>query len=118
MMRNNVKLLTDTQLRLFMHRYQIDYDGTNIIVKPRLKKRYTHHDANKPFHINAKNLRKICFTMDAINIWKELYNPNTKLPSLFMVQQAVNILFISLQPIDIKHVKEILDGKDFKIKNC
>ena len=110
---NNVKLLTNEQLSTLKKEYSFTLENNKIFVKTTSLNRIVCHDATKSFHINTK-LRKISFTLLAINIWKELYNEYVV--NLIDVQQAVNTLQITFQTIDKDSVIKILAGQNIKIK--
>lgn len=113
MKRNNVRLMTDNELQLLKHRYSFSFDENYIYVDTTLRSRRTLHPVDSPFAINVKKVRKICFSLDAIQIWKSLYEEKV---NLLDVQQAVNKLVITFQDITLENVKEILNGKSLKIK--
>ena len=108
MSRNNIKLLSKEQLKQLNRKYYFEADDENIIVKLYNYNRITFHSKIKPFHINCK-IRKVCFSMEAINAWLKLYDQKEKY-SLFDVQQAANILTITYQTVDensiIKQLKK------------
>lgn len=112
--RNHIKLLDEEKLNILKNKYLFDIEGNYILVKFNDLKRVTKHPITRPFHINAKGIRKVCFSMTAINIWKELFKEN--LISLFEVQQAVNKLIITYQKVTKENVVKILSGEDIKIK--
>ena len=116
MTRNNIKLLTAKELRDLSERYvfEMDSDKKNILVKTRNGMKITYHKIDQPFRINIIGERVVVFSMDAIEIWKELYEEYKY--SLFYVQNAVNKLIVTFQKVDTERVKEILTGKDIKIK--
>lgn len=115
MKRNNVRLLTDKELDILNYKYTFEIEDNNILVKLNHIDRITYHDIDKPFSINVKNLRKITFSLDAIEIWKSLYNDEPR-PNLFEIQQAVNKLIITYQQVNIENVKALLNGQSIKIK--
>lgn len=114
MTRNNIKLLTPAQLDKLNEKYIFDVDDENIIVRLRNYNRITKHPKNKTFHINSK-IRKVCFSLDAINIWLSI-RESYKNYSLFDVQQAVNTAYITYRPIDIQNVLTLLKNPTFKIQ--
>lgn len=116
MARNNIKLLTDIQLKILNEKYIFELDGDEILVKFHHYGRVTRHDANKPFHINAKKIRKVCFNVQAIEIWKSMQS-DKKVPTLLSVQQAVNKLTITFQPVNVDTVRKLLFESDIKLKN-
>lgn len=113
MKRNNVRLMTENELILLKKRYKFTIENNKIVVRTSIRSRETLHDIDKPFAINVKKVRKICFSQDAIQIWKSLYEEEA---NLLEVQQAVNKLVITFQDITLDNVKEILNGKNLKIK--
>lgn len=117
MAKNNIKLLTHEQLRQFNTKYTILLEDDKICVKTVNYAKITRHDSDKPFHINAKNIRKIQFSVDAINIWKKFclsYKDNVF--TLFDVQQAVNKLIVMYQKPTFENVKQLLERDTTKIK--
>lgn len=115
MKRNNIRLLTDKELNILNYKYTFEIEDDNILVKLNHIDRITYHDINKPFSINVKNLRKITFNLEAIEIWKNLYNDKLR-PNLIEIQQAVNKLIITYQQVNIENVKGLLNGQTIKIK--
>lgn len=113
MARNNVKLLTAVQLEKLNQKYIFDADDDNIIVKIANYDRVTKHPKNEVFHINSK-IRKVCFSMEAINIWLAIRNEYAY--SLFDVQQAANILYVTYCPINTDSVLKLLKNPTQKIK--
>lgn len=117
MARNNIKVLTVDQLRRFNQKYVFDVDDDDIIVTINGYDRITRHPKNESFEINSQTTvkRKVRFTLEAINFWLELRETPLK-PSLFDVQQAVNILTISYQKVDKENVIRLLKKPDVKIQ--
>ena len=115
MKRNNTKLLTEEQKRFINDKYMFKFEEDKIVVISGIRCRHTYHDSNKPFILNVKGIRVIHFTMDAIQIWKDLYKdyPFT----LIDVQQAANKLILTYQKVTKEAVLKILKGNDVKIKN-
>jgi len=117
MARNNIKVLTADQLKRFNQKYVFDVEDDDIIVMINGYDRITRHPKNESFEINSQTTvkRKVRFTVQAINFWLELRNSPMK-PSLFDIQQAVNILTISYQKVDIDNVVRLLKKPDVKIQ--
>lgn len=115
MRRNNIRLLTDSEYERLTSKFIFGIKDDKISVMTTSNSRVTLHDIGKPFHINAKKIRKICFSLDAIEIWKTLYKDGY--PHLIDVQQAVNKLIITYQEVTEENVKKMLAKKTLKIKN-
>lgn len=116
MKRNNVRLLTDAEIENVKSRFVFRLEEDKIAVDAFRNNRTTYHPINESFSLNIKNLRKITFTLDAINIWLNLLLRGEK-PNLLDVQQATNKLVLSYQPITLEKVKNILvEQKNLKIK--
>lgn len=117
MARNNVKPLTEEQRIAFNKKYVFEYDfkTDEIIVKFTNYGRITTHNSNKNFSINS-NIRKITFTVDAINIWKELYVDKETRESLIDVQNAANNLYVTYQEISLDSVKRFIRNWDGSMK--
>lgn len=110
MSRNNIKLLTDRQRIELKEKYYFEYEDGFVVVKLHDYGRTTKHPDDKPFHINS-TIRKIIFSLDAINIWKELYLDEKTRASLIDVQHAVNSLYVMYQPINVASVRKFMkDG--------
>lgn len=107
MKRNNVRLLTDAEIENVKSRFAFYVNDDKIAVEAFKNNRITYHSINESFSLNIKNLRKITFTLDAINIWLTLLLQKER-PNLLDVQQVVNKLIISYQKINIDNVKKIL----------
>jgi len=115
MSRNNIKILTDVQLAKLNSKYLFILDGDDIVVSNRNYSRDTRHPKNKSFAINSK-IRKVTFSIDAINYWIECVTNDIVDYSLFDIQQAVNKLYVLYQPINFKSVMKILKTESTKIK--
>ena len=115
MSRNNVKLLTEQQYDALIEKYIFSIDENDIVVRTSSYNRETRHPIDQAFHINAKHIRKICFNLEAINIWRSLLSKGFP-ANLIAVQQAVNMLTITYQKINEDNVRKILSGQNVKIK--
>lgn len=115
MPKNNIKLLTKDQLKDFNDKFNIVYDDNDVIVKFYDYARVTRHERGKDFEVNAKHIRKIKFTTQAIEIWIELCKAGKK-HTLVDVQNVVNLLIITFQKIDVESVKRALSKPDAKIR--
>ena len=108
---NNSRVLSRQQLKQFNDKYKVTYDAdtNSIIVNIASTARTTRHDADKPFHINAKCLkRKVCFDMTIIEIWKELtQDKKTANITIFDVKNAVTTLKVMYQPITKQKILEL-----------
>lgn len=113
MKRNNTKLLTPRQLDELINKYDFVYDSNadSVLVECKNYQRITAHPANEKFFINSK-IRKVTFTTDALDLWKKYFlNHN-----LFEVQNVVNSLYLTYQPITRASVEKGLNDSIFKIK--
>lgn len=117
---NNSKIISPQLLQKLNLKYNVSYDKDNdrIIVALSTCKRVTIHDANKPFHINAKKYnRKICFNMTVIDIWKQItQNKSTAYYSIFDVQNAATMLKVMYQPVTKDKILALLKQKFNGIK--
>lgn len=118
MARNNIKLLSQAQLEKLNVKYSFYIEGDMIVVSCSGYNRSTLHPKDKPFHINSRKYvkRKICFNLDAIEIWLKLVEEKCKY-SLFDVQQAVNTLAITYQQVNYDNVKKFLSKPKLKIQS-
>ena len=106
MARNNIKLLTNSQLVSLCDKYIFRIENDKISVETVNYARKTFHDIDKPFHINS-NIRKVSFSVEAIKIWKELYERGEKF-NLFEVQHVVNKIELMYQKADLNSVYKML----------
>ena len=105
MSRNNVKLLTATQLDKLNDKYDFYVEGEYIVVKLRNYNRSTKLPLDKSFFINS-DIRKISFSVDAIKLWLKLKD-ETKY-TLLDIQQAVNSAYILYIEINEKNILDLL----------
>lgn len=115
MARNNIKLLTDDELEYFKSKYYFELDGDDVVVKLTNRDKFTRHNRYQSFSINCKELRKITFTADAIDIWSKLMD--TTPYTLVDVQQALNMLLLTYQEITLDSVLRVLIKGHVKIQN-
>lgn len=104
-MRNNIKLLTDEQLTALKQKYSFSYKDGSVVVSIIGYNRVTKHPCTTSFSINS-TVRKVTFTVEAIDIWRRL---NFEW-SLLDVQQAVNTLTVCYQLITLQSVKRMLQS--------
>ncbi len=114
MSKNNIKLLTTTQLDALRDKYSFELVDSEILVRTTTIKRITRHPDNASFHINARPIRKVSFSIEAINIWKELYD--SKHYNLLDVQQAVNVLTVTYQKLTKEAVIQLIETGIKKLK--
>lgn len=112
----HIRLMTEEQIALFEKEYWFDYDADNdeIIVHLYMMNRTTKHPGSESFSINSK-IRKLTFSVEAIEIWKRLLDTTFK-TTLFRVQQAVNIATVTYQPIELGVIKRLILDPNVRIK--
>ena len=117
---NNSKVLDNDMLHKLNMKYVIKYDKDKdkIVVSLSTCKRVTIHDADKPFHINAKKYRrKVCFNMTTIELWKEITQEQRyAYITIFDVQNAITTLKVMYQAVTKQKVLELLKHKFDGIK--
>ncbi len=116
MKRNNVKLISTDDLTAMKEKYEFELDssGKSILVRTNTTSRLTYHNSDEPFRINIVGKRVVVFSVDAINIWKELYPKYNY--SLLEIQNVVNKLYITFQEITTENVLKLLSEEDTKTK--
>ena len=114
MKRNNTKLLTPKQLEDLVNKFGFTYDSDadTIFVECKNYQKITAHSAKEKFSINSK-IRKVTFTLDSIDLWKRYFVDY----NLFEIQNVVNSLYLTYQPITRPNVEKALKDSIFKIKN-
>lgn len=109
---NHRKVLSEGILLKFESMYNIvlNEDANTIDVCIAYSKRITPHKADEKFSINCKSLkRKITFSLDVIDIWKNLQKDKRyKHYSLFRVNNAANKLKAMYQTVDVNNVLHML----------
>lgn len=117
---NNRKVLSDSIISKFNEIYKFTYDEDSNTIVTTLKdcKRVTNHDANNSFLILSKKLgRKIIFSIEDINFWKEFQkDPKLSEFTLFDIHNSVNKLKALYQPVNSKTLADILLNKFYGIR--
>lgn len=117
---NNRKVLSDSIVGTLNGIYKFILDEKNGVIITTLTncKRVTNHDANKSFLIISKKLgRKIIFSIEDINYWKEFQkDPNLSKFTLFDIHNNVNKLKALYQPVNSKTLADILQNKFYGIR--
>lgn len=103
---SNIKLLSDIERKELKARYYFELEGDCVITRLHGYSRATAHSAQEKFSILTP-IRKVTFTPTAVQYWSNLGTSNYH---LLDVQQAVNMLIITYQPMSIESVKKILDN--------
>ena len=115
-MAKNLKALTDEELDYLRETYQFDVMGdylvVSCVVNGQVYNRKTLHNKNESFNLTTK-MRKITITPQAIEMWLEKYKDNY---SLIEVQNAINTLIITYQPLNDEEMLNQLSRKGSKIK--
>ena len=93
MSKNNVKIITKSELEYLNSRYDFEVSGNAILVKIKNYNRVTMHPLGKSFSLNTK-VRKVTITPDAVNVWQTHFKSKF---SLFDVQNAINVLIATYQ---------------------
>lgn len=104
----NVKAISDDDIREFEEAYDVTIKGNDIVVNSLKRNTSTLHPLGKPFNITSRYIRKVTFTVDAINLWKDHFMLTH---SLFRVQAAVNKLIITYSPVNYETVNKCLEEK-------
>ena len=109
MARNNVKLLTEAQLNELnaWYIFKLSDDRKNVIVTFSHYNRQTYHSVDSSFSINAKTVRRITFTKEAIGYWIELLDKRKKY-TLLDVQDAINRMYVFYQKLNLKNLEYTL----------
>ena len=109
---NNRKVLSEGTLLKFesIYDFVFDKETNEIITCITYSERKTAHNANEKFSINCKSLkRKVTFSIDAINIWKDFQDDKkTAHYSLFRVNNTINKLKAMYQEPNKKNVLHML----------
>ena len=112
MNKNNVKILTEDELKYLKGRYDFEVNDDVILVKIQNYNRVTAHPLGTTFALNTK-VRKIDITPDAIRIWNKYFKASW---SLFDVQNAINILIATYQVPELDDIKQQLKRGTTKVK--
>ena len=112
MSRNNVKVITETEMQYLNSRYMFQVDGSQILVRIQNYDRVTAHPLDKGFFLNTK-VRKIDITPEAIKLWNESFKSKY---TLFEVQNAINILISTYQMPSFEDIAEQLKRGNAEVK--
>lgn len=107
---NNCRTLSNDELSFMNAKYEFWIEGDNVCVRCTNRARITYHPKNEKFSINIKRVRKITYNVVAIKMFEHFQTDATrKKHSLTDIQNALNILRITYQPIDEEHVLALLN---------
>ena len=113
---NNIRLLSKQELIKLKSIYYFEYEHDTdpyVVVRLYKSKRMTKHRIDQSFFINSR-VRKMSFTPQAMLIWRDLLLKG-RAQSLIDVQQAVNYLTLTSQPVSNENVlKTIIYGCEIK----
>lgn len=113
-MPGNVKALTPDEMRFVLNKYKFEAAGDYIIV--RANNRSTAHPSNKGFSLLLPlERRRVKITPKAIAIWEKNYVGKY---SLLEVQNAINVLTVTLQPASEDEIGSQLIRARSKIMNA
>lgn len=106
---NNCRALSKDELSFMNAKYEFWINGDNVCVRCTNRARITYHPKNEKFSINIKRVRKITYNVVAIEMFERFQVDDArKKYSLTDIQNALNILRITYQPIDEEHVLALL----------
>lgn len=101
-MKNNIKILTSEERKLFNEKYMFSVTDEYVFVKCKNFSRFTIHSINEPFKIGI-NGRKLTISTQAIDIFK-----TNKDYSLIDIQCVINSLIVMYQQPTTISVVEML----------
>lgn len=110
--KNNVKVMTDDEIRQLDERYDFKVENDNVFIMIKGYNRTTVHPRGKVFSINAK-IRKIDIEPEAVEMW---WNTFRSKHSLFEVQNAINTLVVLYQSPTVEDVKKLFDRGNTTIR--
>lgn len=99
-MARNVKALNDLELHYIKTKYSFELQGDYIYVSYTEYNRKVVHSINENFILSTK-VRKVTVTKDAIEQWIKYYKDDY---SLIEVQNAINILIVTYQPVNKENI--------------
>lgn len=112
-MKGNIKALTNDELKFIMDRY--DFQSTEFGVLVVTNGRRTLHDFDKSFSLLLPlERRRIKITKKAMDLWNEKYLDKY---SLIEVQNAINTLAVTFQPVADYTIDEQLKVTRSKLNN-
>lgn len=107
---NNCKALSDEELSFINAKYEFWLEGNNVCVRCTNRARITYHPKNEKFSINVKHIRKITYSVVAIEMFERFQSDDVnKKYTLTDIQNALNILRITYQPIADTQVLSLLN---------
>ena len=112
-MAKNVKPLTDDELSFIKNNYVFDLRDEYIIVSKKDYNRKVLHEFNECFDLNT-SVRKIRINPDAMKYWAENFKDKY---TLVEVQNAINILSITYQKVNLENLVSQLEKGCIKINS-
>ena len=100
-MAKNTKALNDLELHYIKTNYLFDADEKYIYVSYKNSSKVVVHPISHNFILSTK-VRKITILVEAINLWINKYKNNY---SLIEVQNALNTLAVTYQPITNENIE-------------
>ncbi len=107
---NNCRALSENELAFMNEKYKFWLEGENVCVKCKNRARVTYHPRHEKFSINVKRVRKITYSVDAIDMFDRfLKDEKTKNFTLTDIQNALNICRLTYQELNDTNVLLILN---------
>lgn len=107
---NNCKALSENELAFMNEKYEIWLEGANVCVKCKNRARVTYHSRHEKFSINVKRIRKITYSVDAIDMFDRfLKDEKAKKFTLTDIQNALNVCRLTYQELNDANVLLILN---------
>lgn len=107
---NNCRVLTKEELSFINAKYNFWFEDDFIYVRCTNRARIARHQKNEKFSINVRHIRKITYCVTAIDMFERFQTDKmNNQHSLTDIQNAINILHITYQPIDDIHVLKVLN---------
>lgn len=107
---NNCKALSENELAFMNEKYEFWLEGVNVCVKCKNRTRVTYHSRYEKFSINVKRIRKITYSVDAIDMFDRfLKDEKAKKFTLTDIQNALNVCRLTYQELNDANVLLILN---------
>lgn len=106
---SNCKVLTKDEIAFINNKFLFWIDGDNVAIKSKNIQRITYHPKNKKFDVNMKPVRKITYGVIAIEMFERFQQiEEYKHFTLTDIQNAVNISYLTYQPINDQQIIKVL----------
>lgn len=110
---NNCRVLTEQELIFINAKYRFWFEGDFLCTTCVNRQRKTKHLKTEKFSINVRRVRKITYTVKAIQMFEKFQkDEKLKQHSLTDIQNTLNICRLTYQPMNEEQVLKVLNKEN------